>query len=255
MESCNSRFGVRGHEKLGRRPEGDLPARDAVPGRQQQHRRSRQRDSFVGLASDWGTVKLGRMDTPFKEYGDDVSLPRRLQRQLHLDQQRLPPHRLRRPEQRRALPRAPRQRHPVRVAGLRAGFDFKVQYSTNEAKTATAQRRTSGRSACKYEKRALRRSCSATRCTRTSSASRSTRRPRCATTATATRRARRTRPSQVALKWQVRQPPVRDRRQPQEVQGERHASPAAFESYKNNAYMFIWDARWSQRSGAPRSTT
>jgi predicted porin len=27
----------------------------------------------VGLTHGWGTVKLGRMDTPFKEYGDDIS--------------------------------------------------------------------------------------------------------------------------------------------------------------------------------------
>ena len=27
----------------------------------------------MGLSGSWGTVKLGRMDTPFKEYGDDVS--------------------------------------------------------------------------------------------------------------------------------------------------------------------------------------
>ena len=30
------------------------------------------RDSFVGLASNWGTVRLGNMDTPFKKYGDTL---------------------------------------------------------------------------------------------------------------------------------------------------------------------------------------
>ncbi|HEX4798020.1 MAG TPA: porin [Burkholderiales bacterium] len=30
------------------------------------------RDSFVGLAADWGTVRLGNMDTPFKKYGDTL---------------------------------------------------------------------------------------------------------------------------------------------------------------------------------------
>jgi len=30
------------------------------------------RDSFAGLAGDWGTVRLGNMDTPFKKYGDTV---------------------------------------------------------------------------------------------------------------------------------------------------------------------------------------
>jgi len=28
------------------------------------------RDSFAGIAADWGTVRLGNMDTPFKKYGD-----------------------------------------------------------------------------------------------------------------------------------------------------------------------------------------
>src|SRR5712691_4871181 len=30
------------------------------------------RDSFAGLAADWGTVRLGNMDTPFKKYGDTL---------------------------------------------------------------------------------------------------------------------------------------------------------------------------------------
>jgi GBP family porin len=73
MESSNSRFGIRGHEKLGRglkaifqmETEFHVDSNDS---------RFAQRDSFVGLSNDgWGTVKLGRMDTPFKEYGDDLS--------------------------------------------------------------------------------------------------------------------------------------------------------------------------------------
>jgi len=73
MESSNSRLGVRGQEKLGRglkaifqlETEFHVDSNDS---------KFAQRDSFVGLASDaWGTVKLGRMDTPFKTYGDDLS--------------------------------------------------------------------------------------------------------------------------------------------------------------------------------------
>jgi len=30
------------------------------------------RDSFAGLETNWGTVRLGNMDTPFKKYGDTV---------------------------------------------------------------------------------------------------------------------------------------------------------------------------------------
>jgi predicted porin len=73
MESSNSRFGVRGHEKLGHdlraifqmETEFHVDSNDS---------RFAQRDSFVGLSTKkFGTVKLGRMDTPFKEYGDDIS--------------------------------------------------------------------------------------------------------------------------------------------------------------------------------------
>ena len=73
MESSNSRFGLRGHEKLGHglkaiwqmETEFHVDSNDS---------RFAQRDSFVGLQHDaWGTIKLGRMDTPFKEYGDDLS--------------------------------------------------------------------------------------------------------------------------------------------------------------------------------------
>jgi len=31
------------------------------------------RDSFAGLESNWGTVRLGNMDTPFKKYGDTLA--------------------------------------------------------------------------------------------------------------------------------------------------------------------------------------
>lgn len=72
MESSNSRFGVRGYEKI-----GDLKAIFQLETEfhvDKVDSRWANRDSFVGLASKaWGTIKLGRMDTPFKEYGDDVS--------------------------------------------------------------------------------------------------------------------------------------------------------------------------------------
>ena len=73
MESSNSRFGVRGSEKLGGglkaifqlETEFHLDSNDS---------RFAQRDSFVGLTHPgWGTIKLGRMDTPFKKYADDIS--------------------------------------------------------------------------------------------------------------------------------------------------------------------------------------
>jgi predicted porin len=73
MDSSNSRLGFRGHERLGRdlraiwqlETEFHVDSNDSA---------FAQRDSFVGLSSKgWGTVKLGRMDTPFKTFGDDLS--------------------------------------------------------------------------------------------------------------------------------------------------------------------------------------
>ncbi|MEO7742306.1 MAG: porin [Usitatibacter sp.] len=72
LDSSNSRFGIRGHEKLapGLKAIFQLETQFLVD---QNTTTFATRDSFVGLASGWGTVKLGRMDTPFKDYGDDVS--------------------------------------------------------------------------------------------------------------------------------------------------------------------------------------
>ena len=73
MQSNNSRFGVRGSEKVG----ADLRAIFQLETQfllDQNNTTFAARDSFVGLKSKrMGTVKLGRMDTPFKEYGDDIS--------------------------------------------------------------------------------------------------------------------------------------------------------------------------------------
>ena len=73
IESSNSRFGVRGQERLGR----DLKAIFQLETEfhvDSNDSRFAQRDSFVGLTSNrFGTIKLGRMDTPFKSYGDDLS--------------------------------------------------------------------------------------------------------------------------------------------------------------------------------------
>lgn len=73
IESSNSRFGIRGYEKLG----GDLRAIFQLETRfllDQNTTTFADRDSFVGLQhARWGTIKLGRMDTPFKKYGDDLS--------------------------------------------------------------------------------------------------------------------------------------------------------------------------------------
>jgi predicted porin len=73
MESSNSRIGWRGYERLGTNlkaifqleTEFHVDSNDSA---------FAQRDSFVGLSHRlWGDIKLGRMDTPFKTYGDDIS--------------------------------------------------------------------------------------------------------------------------------------------------------------------------------------
>lgn len=73
VEAPNSRFGVRGHEKLGR----DLKAIFQLETEfriDQNDTEFARRDSFVGLDHKrWGTIKLGRMDTPFKSFGDELS--------------------------------------------------------------------------------------------------------------------------------------------------------------------------------------
>ena len=73
LEASNTRLGVRGHEKLG----GDLKAIFQLETEwrvDQNDTGFAARDSFVGLDSQrWGTIRLGRMDTPFKAFGDELS--------------------------------------------------------------------------------------------------------------------------------------------------------------------------------------
>lgn len=76
MASGNSRFGFRGSEDLG----GDLKAifqleaqvnvDDGTGGGEQFW----NRDTFVGLDGRFGTLRLGNMDTVFKEYGDVIGI-------------------------------------------------------------------------------------------------------------------------------------------------------------------------------------
>jgi general bacterial porin, GBP family len=73
MESSNSYFGVRGSEKLGAGVRGIFQL-ETIFLVDSNTSAFAQRDSFVGLAHNtFGTIKLGRMDTPFKKYGDDLS--------------------------------------------------------------------------------------------------------------------------------------------------------------------------------------
>ena len=136
MESSNSRFGIRGHERLG----PDLRAIYQLETQflvDSNNTGFAQRDSFVGLAHQrFGTVKLGRFDTPFKEYGDDVSFlgvssgnftsTSTTYRHIGFG-----------PQNNAARFHERRQNAAQYESPDLGPFDFKIQYGANEAKTAT----------------------------------------------------------------------------------------------------------------------
>ncbi len=135
MESSNSRFGVRGHEKLG----GDLKAifqLETAFSVDSNNSAFAQRDSFVGLThKSFGTIKLGRMDTPFKTYGDDLAFlgissgnfvsSSNVLRKTGFGTNSASSFHLRRAN-------VVQYETPIL-----AGFDGSIQYSTDEADTAT----------------------------------------------------------------------------------------------------------------------
>ena len=135
VEAPNSRLGVRGHEKLG----GDLKAIFQLETEfkiDQNDTPFAARDSFVGLDSKrWGTIKLGRMDTPFKKYGDEISFlgvssgnfvsTSNVLRKTGFGTSSASSFHLR------------RQNAVQYETPDFAGFDAAVQYSTDETKTAT----------------------------------------------------------------------------------------------------------------------
>lgn len=135
IESSNSRLGVRGHEKLG----GGLKAVWQLETQflvDQNNTPFAQRDSWVGLNHvRWGTVKLGRFDTPFKEYGDDISFlgvssgnftsTSALFRRFGFGSSN-------------AARFHERRQNAIQYESAEiGGIEFKVQYSTDENKTAT----------------------------------------------------------------------------------------------------------------------
>ena len=69
MQISNTYLGFRGSRDLGRgmKAIGQLEQQVAID---EGSTNIGNRDSFAGLAADWGTVRLGNMDTPFKKYGD-----------------------------------------------------------------------------------------------------------------------------------------------------------------------------------------
>ncbi len=73
VDASNSRLGIRGNESLG----GGLSAIFQIESRVRIDSGTNafwaNRDSFVGLAGGFGTVKLGFMDTAYKQVGDQLS--------------------------------------------------------------------------------------------------------------------------------------------------------------------------------------
>jgi predicted porin len=242
MESSNSRFGVRGHERLS-------PNMKAIWQLETQflldsnNTAFAARDSFVGLASNWGTVKLGRMDTPFKEYGDDVSFlgvssgnftsTSGVYRHIGFGGQN------------NAARFHERRQNAVQYESPDLGpFDFKVQYSTNE--TDTASRKPHVWSAggqweignfailVGYElhKDLFGLSANVPSSMRNNGA-------------TSTVRSK-DQAAAIALKWKwgIHQFEIDANRKKYE---EPNDTPGKVRSYQNNAYMFIWDARWNNQ--------
>src|SRR6266853_3486473 len=69
MQISNTYIGFRGSRDLGRgmKAIGQLEQQVAID---EGSTNIGNRDSFAGLAADWGTVRLGNMDPPYKKYGD-----------------------------------------------------------------------------------------------------------------------------------------------------------------------------------------
>ena len=242
MESSNSRFGVRGHERLG----GGLKAifqLETIFLVDNAGSAFATRDSFVGLAhKGWGTVKLGRMDTPFKEYGDDVSFLgvssgnftsiSGIYRHIGFGTQN------------NAARFHERRNNVVQYESPDWGpFDFKVQWSTNEAKTATRDPRVLSFGA-KYEMGPLSVlvaheihhdlfGLSANVPSALRNNGDQTVRSKDQATAVA-----------LMFKTGGHQFSIEANRKKYE---EPSSTAGRVRSYQNNAYMFVWDARWSQQ--------
>lgn len=243
MESSNSRFGVRGHERLGPNLRGifQLETQFLLDNA---GTRFAERDSFVGLAhSAWGTVKLGRMDTPFKDYGDDLSFlgvssgnftsTSDLYRHIGFG------------DRNNAARFHERRVNAVQYESPDLGpAEFKIQYSNNENRTATRNPEifsVGGQLEFgdfvflighEIHKDLFGLSTNVPSAMRNNAAASGVRSKDQATA--------------IAFKWKVgnHQFEVDANRkkyeEPNDIAGK-------VRSYQNNSYMFIWDARWSQQ--------
>ncbi len=242
IEASNSRFGVRGHEKLapGLKAIFQLETQFLVD---QNNTPFARRDSFVGLNGGWGTVKLGRMDTPFKEYGDDVSFLGVSSGNFTSTSTTF-----------RHIGFGPQNNsarfHERRVNAVQyespdiGPLEFKVQYSTDENKTATRNPHVwsiggqleFGNFTIMAAHEIHKDLFGGSRNARSSQSNFSNQGVRSEDTASA-----------VALKWKMgrHQFEIDANRKKYEESGA--IANGRFRSYSQNAYMFLWDARWSSK--------
>lgn len=241
MESSNSRFGVRGHEKLGQGLKAIFQLEtqflvDSVG------TTFAGRDSFVGMAHDrWGTVKLGRMDTPFKEYGDDVSFlgvssgnftsTSGVYRHIGFGGQA------------NAARFHERRVNAVQYESPDLGpLDFKIQYSTNENDTPTRKPHVWS-AGLQYEignfavlvgyeihKDLFGLSANVPSAMRNNAANSGVR--------------SKDQAAAIALKWKVGNHQFEIDANQKKYE-EPNDTPGKVRSYQNNAYMFIWEGRWT----------
>jgi len=241
MESSNSRFGVRGHERLG----ANLKAIFQLETQfllDSNNTAFAARDSFVGLNhKSWGTVKLGRMDTPFKEYGDDLSFlgvssgnftsTSNLYRHIGMGTQ---------------SNAARFHERRVNVAQYESPdigpAEFKIQWSTNENKTATRDPHVLSMGGqvelgnftlmlgheIHYDLFGI--------SANVPSAMRNTSDQSVRSKDKAT---------EVALKWKVGKHTFEIDANEKKYDETGTSVTGRIRSYKNNAYMFLWEARWS----------
>jgi len=239
MESNNSRVGWRGYERLGRdlkaiwqlETEFHLDSNDSA---------FATRDSFVGLSHRlWGNIKLGRMDTPFKTFGDDISFlgvssgnftsTSNVLRKTGFGTSSASSFHLRRAN-------AVQYESPEF-----AGFDGAIQYSTDETDTATRRPHVwSG--AVEYERGGLKASLAYEQHWDLFGGSRNS--PSAISNFNDQNVRSKDKAWQAMIQYKVGHHSF-EADYIQKKYDENASVTGRFASYKNNAYELIWDARWT----------
>jgi predicted porin len=242
VESSNSNFGVRGQEKVGAGLKAIFQLETAFSV-DSNNAAFAQRDSFVGLAHNlYGTIKLGRMDTPFKKYGDDVAFlgvssgnfvsSSNVLRKAGFGTNSASSFHLRRTN-------VVQYESPIL-----AGFDFSTQYSTDEADTSTRHPHVWS-SAVRYEGGPLKVSLAYEEHWDLFGGSRNV-----PSTAMSNFNDQAVRSTDKAAQAMIEYRLGRHTFEADWIQkkyNETATVAGRFLSYKNNAYQILWDARWNDR--------